>query len=299
MCQYGVWPNCCNACKFCLRRERMPISKEAMINRIRDIRENLNVLDWKDKFKHGISLLGGELYYITDEEIQNEFLLLIDDIIEKVLKNGFENVKYSTVSNGLYDTTFLFKVIDKIVDAVGIDCVDFNVSYDLKYRFSSEKDRLRCLKTIVDFHKRYNYRVGVQMILTQHVIDACMNGTFSIKEFETKEAPGSILTFLYPHKLAPGLAPLPDFFFTRSSFLNFISWLEEEYPEHYQNFKSSVINSSKFKYTGLKDKKNGDTSQQAILSDGKNEYTECGHSVLYRCYSDSDECMLCDLEEFV
>ena len=88
MCQYGVWPNCCNACKFCLRKERIPISKEAMIQRIRNIRENLNVLDWKDKFKHGISLLGGELYYITDEDLQKEFLLLVDDIIEKVLKNG-------------------------------------------------------------------------------------------------------------------------------------------------------------------------------------------------------------------
>lgn len=270
-----------------------------MIQRVRNIRENLNVLDWKDKFKHGISLLGGELYYITDEEIQNEFLLLVDDIIEKVLKNGYENVHYSTVTNGLYDTTFLFKIIDKIRDAVGIGHVDFNVSYDLKYRFKSEEDRLRCLQTIREFHERYKYRVGVQMILTQHVIDACMNGSFSIDKFEKEDAPGSILTFLYPHKLAPGLDPLPDFFFTRSSFLEFVSWLEDNYPEHYQNFKFSVINSSKFKYTGLKDKSVGNTTQQAVLSDDKNVYTDCGHSVLYRCYSDSDECMLCDLEEFV
>ena len=36
--------------------------------------------------------------------------------------------------------------------------------------------------------------------------------------------------------------------------------------------------------------------QQPTLSDGKEELSECGHSVLYKCYSDSDECMLCDLE---
>jgi len=41
--------------------------------------------------------------------------------------------------------------------------------------------------------------------------------------------------------------------------------------------------------------KNKSTSQQPVLSDGKEEITECGHSKLYRCYADSDECMLCDL----
>ena len=50
-----------------------------------------------------------------------------------------------------------------------------------------------------------------------------------------------------------------------------------------------------YKYTGYRDKK-GPVDQQPILSDGKEEISECGHSILYRCYSDSDECMLCDLQ---
>ena len=28
MCQFGVWPNCCNNCDFCLREARIPYSKE-------------------------------------------------------------------------------------------------------------------------------------------------------------------------------------------------------------------------------------------------------------------------------
>ena len=35
--------------------------------------------------------------------------------------------------------------------------------------------------------------------------------------------------------------------------------------------------------------------QQPKLTDGKEIITECGHSELYRCYADSDRCMLCDL----
>ena len=58
----------------------------------------------------------------------------------------------------------------------------------------------------------------------------------------------------------------------------------------------STHNSGIYKYTGLIDKTCECIKQQPILSDGKEELTECGHSILYRCYSDSDQCMLCDLE---
>jgi pyruvate-formate lyase-activating enzyme len=89
-------------------------------------------------------------------------LLLIDDIIEKVLKvSPNPECKFSSVTNGIYDPIFLFKVIDKIVDAVGLTKVDLNFSYDLKYRYKSEEDRLRVLKNIKLFHERYNYLVGV------------------------------------------------------------------------------------------------------------------------------------------
>ena len=37
-------------------------------------------------------------------------------------------------------------------------------------------------------------------------------------------------------------------------------------------------------------------TEQPVLTDGKQILAECGHSVLYRCYSDSDKCLLCDLE---
>ena len=49
-------------------------------------------------------MLGGELYYISDVEIQKKFLELIDAIISKILKvSANPDCKYSTVTNGLYD----------------------------------------------------------------------------------------------------------------------------------------------------------------------------------------------------
>ena len=84
MIQYAIWPNCNNNCKFCLRKNRDVWSKKRLIKEIHDIRENISYMDWKDKFADGISLLGGEIYFITDPEIQEEFMKLIDDIINKI-----------------------------------------------------------------------------------------------------------------------------------------------------------------------------------------------------------------------
>ena len=184
MVQYGVWSNCCNACDFCLREERIPYTRKRRFEMLELIKHNINYVDWKNQFDCGISLLGGELYYITDEELQNSFLELIDIIIEKILKvSKNPECRYSTVTNGMYDPTFLYKVVDKIKDSVGLKYVDINFSYDLKYRFHSEDKRLQVLKNINDFHKRYDYDVGVQMILTQYVINECKEGSFQVNDW--------------------------------------------------------------------------------------------------------------------
>lgn len=293
--QYAVWSNCCNACDFCLRSERIPYSRKKQFEMIEKIKDNINYIDWKNKFSYGISLLGGELYFITDEELQNAFLSLIDVIIEKILKvSENPSCRYSTVTNGIYDPTFLYKVIDRIVEQVGIEKVDLNFSYDLKHRFKSEEDRLKVLKNINDFHKRYDYAVGVQMILTQYVINEWKEGRFDVNKFMETEIPGNYLTFLYPHPIHTGIK-LNDFFFTRKDFLSFMRYLKSDAYIVYYNFLQSVKNSCRFKHTGLQARDSNITAQP-VLSDGKEIINEkCGHSILYQCYSDSDKCMLCDL----
>lgn len=297
MVQYSVWANCCNSCQFCLRLERDAYSYEKQLQSIRFIRNNINYIDWKSEFSYGISLLGGELYYITDKRLQDEFLLLIDDIIEKVLKvSSNPECKFSSVTNGIYEPTFLFKVIDKINKAVGMSKVDFNFSYDLKYRYKSEEDRLQVLKNIKLFHERYDYLVGVQMILTQHIINLAKSGQFNVNKLIENELSGNMLTFLYPHPIHTG-KKLDDFFFTRKDFLWFLSQLKNDNYQVYLNTLFSIKNSAVFKYTGYKHKElSTKYEQQPVLSDGKEiANPSCGHSILYQCYSDCDKCILCDV----
>lgn len=300
MIQYGIWSNCSNKCDFCLIEKHYYRSPEQMVQYLQDVIDNVKVQDWANKFSDGISLLGGELYFITDKNVQDKFMELIDTIIDYVLKvSKNPNCKYSTVTNGIYEPSFLYRVIDRIIERAGIQYVDVNFSYDLKYRFHSEEARKQCLQNIIDFHKRYNYRIGVQMILTQYLIDMINSGRFSINQWQDEIAPGSILEFLYPHKIHTGYV-LDDFNYRRKDFLKFMRKIYKENEENFFNFISSVRHSSVFKYTGLYIDENGITHKEPVLSDGKEIINPiCNHSTLYQCYSDSDKCMLCDLNSMI
>lgn len=298
MVQYGVWPDCTNNCSFCLRKLRKGYTKKEKLFWLEKIKHNIRHVDWEHQFTHGISLLGGELYYIRDRDLQKSFMELIDLIIERILLPGGKNCKYSTVTNGIYEPSFLYRVIDRIVERAGLEHIDVNFSYDLKYRFKTERARMLAYNNINAFHKRYDYSVGVQMILTQYVIDLWKAGKFDTIRFMDENFPGNSLAFLYPHPIHTGRI-LPDFYFKRHDFLQFMQRLRiSDYPT-YINFVNSTKNSSTYKYTGLNDRDVNralDDDQLPILSDGKEEITSCGHSILYRCYADSDKCVLCDLK---
>ena len=296
MVQYGLWPNCSNNCDFCLLKERDYLTKSQQLYWIKSVKENIDHIDWKGKFFRGISILGGELFFIKDKQLQDALLDLVNDIIDKILIPNYPRARFSFVSNGLYDPEFLFQVCDLVRDRVGAECLDVNFSYDLKHRFKTEKAREIVRNNINAFSTRYNYKVGVQMILTQHVINLWKQGQFDVNKFMADNFVNGNLCFLYPHPVRTGKV-LDDFYFKRRDFLNFLAYLKVENYRVYHDFINSCKNSGIFKYTGLDSRDyNHSPTEQPILSDGKEVLqSECGHSTLYNCYEDSDRCLLCDL----
>lgn len=295
MVQYSVLPNCTNHCKFCLCRDKRVLSTEEIVDRIDRISENIKTIDWKNKFCKGISLLGGEVYGYRDPLYEKRYLELVHEIIDVILKVAGPGSKYSTVTNGIYEPSFLFKCADSIVEELGTEYLDVNFSYDIKYRYRNEESRKLALKNINAFSKRYSYRVGVQMILTQYVIESVLSGKWDMNRFIEEEIPGNQLVFLYPHPIRSNDLKLDDFFFKRNDFLKFLMYLDKNHSDIHMNTIMSTKNSGTFKYTGLFYPEK-DNNQPPILADGKEVLSEdCGHSVLYKCYSDSDKCMLCDI----
>lgn len=300
MVQYDLWNNCSNSCDFCLIYRKRILNNEQMIERIDQIIANINYIGdrWTTQFSDGISLLGGEVYFITDLKVQEKLMELIDHIINKILlpnKVLGHICKYSTVTNGIYQPDLLFRMIDRIVEKAGIEFVDVNFSYDLKYRFHTEESRLLCLENMRKFSERYNYRIGAQMVVTEYLIDMINNKEFDIGEFQNKIVPNSIVEFLYPHEVHTGKV-LDDFQFPRDKFLRFLIWLKANYYENFINYCDSINNSSIFKYTGLYINADWSMEIEPKLSDGKEIINpNCNHSVLYQCYKDSDKCILCDI----
>ena len=269
MVQYGLWSNCCNKCEFCLIEDKHVYSKREQLYWIEFVRQNIRHIDWKNKFTYGISILGGEIFYIKDKEIQQAFLSLIDDIIELILIPNQPTARFSFVTNGIYEPTFLYKVVDKVNSAVGMEGVDANFSYDFKYRYANENARKLAYNNINAFNERYNYHSGVQMILTQHVIDLWKKGLFDVNDFMRDNFHYSNLCFLYPHPIHTG-KQLDDFNFKRKDFLAFLKYLKERNLRVYNDFINSTKNSGTFKYSGLDSKNPADgVDFQPILSAGK------------------------------
>ena len=307
MVQYGLWPNCTNNCDFCLLSDRVYKTKEERLRLLDAIKENIRDISWDGKFSDGISLLGGEVFYTEFDEIKDSFLDLIDIIIKHIFAQSI-NARLSVVSNGIYDPNILLiPTIEKLKQNEVLDRFDLNFSYDFKYRFHTEESRLQAISNINMVYNKYNIIPCVQTCLTQYLIDMHLKDNFNIFDFQKNNFPNSILTFLYPHKINTGKT-LPDFFFTRVSLMGFIKWMKKnDHIKEIENFIKSVINSSQFKYTGLFYRgdilENGEEQDkekhQKPTLEKKQILTDCGHSQLYRCYSDCDKCMLCDLLKVV
>lgn len=310
MCQAGIFNNCNGSCKFCLLKDKTFFTMPEIYEEIDKTIKNIKFIgqqedNWTNTFSDGISILGGELFYMTDEKYKKKMMELFQVVIDEVLlKSPNPNVRFSTVTNGYYDpNNLLFPVVDMISDAVGIQHVDVNVSYDLMYRFKNEEHEKRVRDTINAFHDRYNYIVGVQMILTQNLIDKILYEGWRPKKFIDDNMPGNQLCLLYPHPIQrgndfSGAQNLPGFNFTRSSFIKAMQVLRTEDPKTYESFYRSTHNSAVYKYTMMYEKKEYGTAEQTPrLSDGKEIINRrCGHSILYQCYADNRRCMLCDLE---
>lgn len=303
MVQYGLWPNCTNNCDFCLLSDRIYKSEQERLYMLDAVKENFKYIDWKDKFSNGISLLGGEIFYTDSEKVKESFLDLIRLIIDYIFVQSKESV-LSIVSNGIYDSKILLEpTLDIFKEKQALNRMVLNFSWDIKGRFHSEESLQFMIRNTNLVYDKYGIIPCVQTCLTQNLIDLHLNNEFNIFDYQKEHFPNTILTFLYPHKINTG-KEVSDFFFTRSSLFKFIRWLKEnEHTDTLYSFINSTINSSQFKYTGLfyrsdilnNDEDKQEELEQAPTLERKQILTECGHSNLYRCYSDCDKCMLCDL----
>lgn len=292
MLQYLLWTNCNNDCKFCIRGDKTDAytNIDNMIISVRRAYESIELQDWS-KYDGGISVIGGELFYITDKRLQEELYNLFELICNKVL-SICEQTHLVLITNLIYDTTYLETIL-QMFQEFGIESqIQLHTSFDTKYRYKNKEDQDLYFNNIKKLRKNYpKISITTQCIVTQYLIDAVKSNEFNIENFEDEYDVKFALLVPLRSNLS---SRLPDFFSKRSDFINFLVRLATDNPLVFRKF----VNSAKYAFTS-KDFIDTQNDEELVPSNSVQLYPsdmDCGHPDIYRCYSDSDKCMLCDIE---
>lgn len=221
--QFNLWNNCNNGCKFCYNNKLNFSSTEDQIKDLQFINSELDRI--KDQYDE-VGFIGGEFF---DDQISN-------DVVKKLFYEMFEKLSKSTSLKKLYVATslmypignYLLEFLDYLSSINLLDKTLLCTSYDLKYRFKSEIDRMIWIRNVRSLKSRKEYstlKIHVEIIMTQFLMDAINNGSFNPGEFCSSN--GVYVDYIEP-SCCQGLTKsemikkLPDFFPNRDDFLKFI-----------------------------------------------------------------------------
>ena len=303
--QFEVWQECNSGCDFCYLKsiERIEKSKEFKLSRLAKIRAIIND-DSIYKEYDTLSLIGGEFFQgqINDPEVNKSWYELIDLIVEKQ-KAGFVKQVWLMCSLLIGKQPDLYLTIDKLYHNSELWVV---TSYDTKGRFKG-----RMLETWAGhMHKIHELYPLVHMnttcILTQDLITRYLNGEFTFAQLsETYHTsiylkPCAVQSNSTVEKIRAMKADCsdPSFFPSRESFRQFLykvkmiegqAFFDTLFDVHRR--ADTLLHLGLDGHTEESDTRVKDQLKQA---EDRSNVGDCGHSLYYRIYSDSDACCLCD-----
>lgn len=224
--QYEIWKDCNNHCAFCFNKGQKLIDKRICINRIMNKLDDPEVDEYDE-----IGFIGGEFF---DNQLQdNEIKILFYNLLNKVIKRiqeGKVNKFYLTSSLLFNINNYLTPLLDYFRVNNVLDKVLLCTSYDLKYRFHTEKLRTLWENNMIELHTSYpELRLHTEMIVTELFMNAILNQEFDLKEF--KEKYHTALDFIetssglyYKDKEDMNKA-LPDFFPRKATVIKFLKYI--------------------------------------------------------------------------
>lgn len=218
--QYELWKDCRNGCKFCFNKGQPDLNKINSLNFVLKKLDEDEVNDYNE-----VGFIGGEFF---DTQLENkEVRELFYSLFEKISRmNKFDKI-YITTSLLFDPSNYLIPFLDFLKSLNILDKVLLCTSFDLKYRFHTEQRKQLWEKNMLLMNQLFpQMKLHVEIILTQFFIDAVLNDTFNIEEFQEKFnaridyiEPAS--GFYYIDKKEMNNV-LPDFFPTKSSFMKFL-----------------------------------------------------------------------------
>jgi hypothetical protein len=221
--QYELWKDCSNACKFCFNKGQKDLDKIESLNFVMDKLDDPEVDEYEE-----IGFIGGEFFdtQLDEPRVKELFYKLFDKCIEKIHSHKIDKLYITTAL--LFDMNkYLIPFLDYLRDKGVLENVLLCTSFDLKYRFHTEKRRKLWEDNMLKLHQLYpTLRLHTETIVTGFFVNAVLNGEFSISEFCDKfhthidyiEA-GSGFYYYDKKECAKDM---PDFFPTKDNFIKFL-----------------------------------------------------------------------------
>lgn len=301
--QFELWHECNNLCKFCfLGTENRITPIDTKIKSLKDAINNAS------KFKGDIiSLIGGEFFQgqLNSQEVHDLFYDFISLIINK-LNN--KEIQESWVTATLTDKTP--KDLIEFLNYVkknwnGSGRLFLCTSYDTIGRFHTEEKRLNWEENMYLIRKiDPRIELNTTFILTNDLMEKFNNNEISFMDFSNKYNTGISIKHPnagpYKGDLKKMEKALPGFVPKRKTSIKFFKKLKlKEYDIFYWKLFNVELrsdecvkrNNNGFSYSDIRDKVGINEYKKGFFELQTNS---CGHSVLYQCYKDSDECMKCD-----
>ena len=308
--QYELWRECNCNCTYCtLGFDNHKTDNELKLQSMQTAIDEMK--NFEPNEHQTVGFIGGEFFQgqLNTPEIKSKFMELIK-VANDLLNNHIVKDLWLNASLLIGNQKDLYEVIDLIDDKTKLWIL---TSYDSIGRFHTPKMLETWQYHMKNIHNLYpEIKLNTTSILTGDFIEKYLNDNIDIKEFKatyhtnlflkTTVKPGH-LSHLSKQEINDKIG---NFFPTQERFQEFLfTFYMREGAEEYHNLFSNDLRADEVRKNynidtkrNIKFIRDKQTLEETIdLIDEHIDNLSCGHSTIYQCYVDSDDCCICNKQE--
>ena len=304
--QYELWRECNCNCTYCtLGFDNHKTDNELKLQSMQTAIDEMK--NFEPNEHQTVGFIGGEFFQgqLNTPEIKSKFMELIK-VANDLLNNHIVKDLWLNASLLIGNQKDLYEAIDLIDDKTKLWIL---TSYDSIGRFHTPKMLETWQYHMKNIHNLYpEIKLNTTSILTGDFIEKYLNDNIDIKEFKatyhtnlflkTTVKPGH-LSHLSKQEINDKIG---NFFPTQERFQEFLfTFYMREGAEEYHNLFSNDLRADEVRKNynidtkrNIKFIRDKQTLEETIdLIDEHIDNLSCGHSTIYQCYVDSDDCCIC------
>ena len=308
--QYELWRECNCNCTYCtLGFDNHKTENELKLQSMQTAIDEMK--NFEPDEHQTVGFIGGEFFQgqLNTPEIKSKFMELIK-VANDLLNNHIVKDLWLNASLLIGNQKDLYEAIDLIDDKTKLWIL---TSYDSIGRFRTPKMLETWQYHMKNIHNLYpEIKLNTTSILTGDFIEKYLNDNIDIKEFKatyhtnlflkTTVKPGH-LSHLSKQEINDKIG---NFFPTQERFQEFLfTFYMREGAEEYHNLFSNDLRADEVRKNynidtkrNIKFIRDKQTLEETIdLIDEHIDNLSCGHSTIYQCYIDSDDCCICNKQE--